>query len=714
MPNHNSPFKQNFNKKKSGPGLSTPGKIAKGASSYANREPVLRQGPTGNKNKKPLMQAGNKNPALGGGMSYTDMNNAQPVKKKQLDDKGRWTGVYTDSNGKQIAVDEKAVADYAKSLSGVQKNDEQKAAQAKALDDKAKKDAGASENKTPDVEFGEEDGFDKNFWEKWEKLGKSLKPKFSAKDQGNPQEIEKVVNKHRFNDAFMATRKRLESYAIKSSIYGIGGMPATFLDNTDPPLPGAKDGLGYQYINTVIRYGTFIAFQPGFITWNIKLDGLDLNNLVNPQNVAYLQKKVIGGGIDFNQPKLKEYWLEVARHDRMAILLMGIQDMGIVAATFGTKSKGPQYGGGLDITNPQTKTFSFNNFSHQNLANLGLGLADSVIQGVPMAAYSQGGSDDEKQSSGFVVFYVDGPIQATDTISNQAEPSEFKTSINELLGDTSAVIKEVMGKTLGAFNGSNALLTFLGGNAIIPDVWKDTSYQKSYTFTIRLVSASGDPVSVFMNIIHQLVKLLCLATPLGTGGFYSSAPILRVFSQGVINTEYGLIESMTINRKMETLNDYGMPTEVDVEITLRDLNAYIYREMPGWFESGMTLSSSMSTFLATICGMNVTTLTRTQKMNLNKQMYEQYMKNEGTFKNIMDRKFQAWADIAENGMYNLQESAQSIKLAASRSMQLLKEAPRDIGVRVGSAGKTIQTGAQRAVGSVAKGFGIKTPRQTAK
>ena len=189
--------------------------------------------------------------------------------KKQMDSKGRWTGVWVNGKGEQVAVDEKAVTEYAKNYEkGPVKNDEQKAQQAKNLTDEAKK---YDENKSPDVEFGAEDGYDKDFLKKWEALGKKLKPKFSSKDQSNPVEIEKTVNKHRFNDAFMATRKRLESYAIKSSIYGIGGMPATYLDNTDPPLPGAKDGLGYQYINTVIRYGTFIAFQPGFITWTIKL-----------------------------------------------------------------------------------------------------------------------------------------------------------------------------------------------------------------------------------------------------------------------------------------------------------------------------------------------------------------------------------------------------------------------------------------------------------
>jgi len=557
---------------------------------------------------------------------------------------------------------------------------------------------------SPDVEFGAEDQYDKDFLSKEFKRLKNSKIRFKQKSITDSS-LENSITAVRFNKNFTNTRKRLEKYAIKSAVYGIGGLPATYLDTTDPPLDGIDDGLGYQYINTVMRYGTFIAFQPGFITWGLKLDGKSWETILNPENVTYLQKKVIAGGIDFNQPKLKEYYLEVARHDRIAILLMGIEELGISAAMFGTDDKASAYGGGLKITKPEIRSLSFNTFQHTDIANLGVGLVDSVIQGVPAIAFSSGSNDEEKQSSGFVVFYVDGAIEASDTISNSAEPSEFKQGLDNLLGDTSSLVKEVMGKTLGAFDGGNSLMTFLGGNAIIPDVWKDTTYQKSYSFNIKLIAASGDPVTVFMSIIHQLNKLMCLAVPLGTGGFYSSAPILRVFSQGVINTEYGLIESMTISRKMETLNDYGMPTEVDVAITLRDLNSYIYREMPGWFESGMTLSSSMTTFLATLCGMNVTTLTRTQKMNVNERMYKEYMANEGTFKNILDRKFQVWADIGENGMYAIQEKSQSIRLGLTRTWDLLSSAPRDIKERARSIPEGAVNAAKGTVNAVKKGLG---------
>lgn len=623
---------------------------------------------------------------------------AAETKRKEKSIAGKFEKMLNDQ-AKQTAARAKEVqkATEAANKAAEKKPDEKKT-------DQKKEDA----NKTPDIEFTKEDKYDKDFEKKEAERRKKAKPICLLKDAASIQ-LEQALTEFRGGTDKVGVnvkkiRATLESYAIKSAIYGIGGMPATYLDNTDPPLPNHEkdDGLGYQYINTVIRYGTFIAFQPGVITWSLKLDGIDLQTLTNPQNISYLQKKVIAGGIDFNQPKLKEYYMEVDRHCRIAILLMGIEELGVAAAHFGTHRSKMQYGGGLGISKPTVKGFSFNTFTHQDIANLGLGLADSVIQGIPMASFSAGAKEDEIQSSGFVVFYVDGGIQASDTISNSAEPSEFKQSLDALVGDTSSAVKEVMGKTLGAFDGTNALLTFLGGNAIIPDVWKDTTYQKTYTFTIKLISASGDPVSVFMNVMYPLVKLLCLATPMGTGGFYSSAPILRVFSQGVINTEYGLIESMTINRKMETLNDYGMPTEVDVEITLRDLNSYIYRQMPGWYESGMTLSSSMSTFLATLCGINVTTLTRTQKMTLNEKLYEAYKSSTGTTKNYFDRKFQGWSDMAENGMYSMQETAQSVRLGFSRTWGYLTTAPGEIIDRVASAPKTIGDGVSNTVSNVGK------------
>ena len=504
-------------------------------------------------------------------------------------------------------------------------------------------------------------------------------------------------------------RKRLEAIAVKSGLYGVGGMPATYIDNTDPPLPGVPNGLGQQYVNSVVRYGTFIAFQPGVITWNIS--GLAADNIINAGNIGHIARKFISGGVDFNQPKLFEYWKEVARHCRVAILLMGIEDLGVNTLYFGSPGGTADYMGALDMTKNNmkegTSNLSFRGFQHFQLANIGAGFANAVIGGIPASLTGASGQDDQKDS-GFVVFYTDGPIEASDTLSNQSEPSPFKQALDNMMGSTDEIIRDVVSKTINTVGaGNNDILTFLGGNPVIPDVWSDSSFDKAYTCTIKLVSAAGDPVSVFMNIIFPLIKICCLAVPLGTGGYYGSPPILRVYSQGVINTDYGLIESMTINRKMETLNDWGMPTEVDVQLSIKDLNPHLYREMDGWFRSGLTMGTSFTTFLATICGVNVTTLTRGQKMVANDALYTQWAKYDGTFKNIIRSKVtQGWADIATNWIYGLENNTRNIKLAAGRIGQIFSESVSYAGDAAGTTYNAAREGVNSAVGAVGKGLGF--------
>lgn len=439
---------------------------------------------------------------------------------------------------------------------------------------------------------------------------------------------------------------KLEAFALKSAVYGIGGMPATFIENTDPPLPSTPNGLGYHYVNNVIRNGTFIAFQPGVIRWNIS--SADAKGIMEnlDSGITHIARKFLVGEMDFNQPKISEYWREVSRHTRVAIMLMGIQDLGIQAAYFGAGGKSNPYAAKIQEGKPEIKDLSFKNFDQKDLARLGAGFANSVISGLP--GISQGPLNDETDA-GFVVFYVDGQIEASDTLTNQSEDSAFKTALDSAMGTTHDAIKEVIGKTIGRASGvkdvKDDILNFLAGNPIMPSVWSDSTFDKTYSFGIKLTSANGNQVSVFMNEIFPLIKICSLAVPLGTGGFYSSPPICRVYSQGVINTEYGLIETLTITRNMSTLNDFGTPTEIDVQMTVKDLNPHLFREMDGWLHSGALIGTSFTTFLATICGINVTTLTKSQKKAANELISAEMFNNEMSLDNWIFRMGQAWSDL---------------------------------------------------------------------
>ena len=59
----------------------------------------------------------------------------------------------------------------------------------------------------------------------------------------------------------------IEKYATPHDMYGIGGMPAIFLDNTDPPGKPNSNIVGRNYLINNVLNGTYVAFKPGYIEW---------------------------------------------------------------------------------------------------------------------------------------------------------------------------------------------------------------------------------------------------------------------------------------------------------------------------------------------------------------------------------------------------------------------------------------------------------------
>ena len=163
-------------------------------------------------------------------------------------------------------------------------------------------------------------------------------------------------------------------------------------------------------------------------------------------------------------------------------------------------------------------------------------------------------------------------------------------------------------------------LSYLTGNPLFPQIWQATTFEKSYSVNMKFSSHAGDPISVFMNVIYPLIKFVVLALPIGVGGFQTSPAILKVYSSGAINTEYGMITTFNINRHMETATDTGLPTEVDIQATVVDMNPYLYKERPGWFKHTSGLGTGFSNFIATMIGINITTISSATKSTFTNAM----------------------------------------------------------------------------------------------
>ena len=442
----------------------------------------------------------------------------------------------------------------------------------------------------------------------------------------------------------------IASIATPASLYGIGGMPAVFLNNTDPPSVLNSQGLGSFYLEQNIKHGQFVVFKPGFLTWGInkeeagKIASLDTGALMG--TVA----KLFTGKLTDLRPSLDDFWFDVERSMRLAIYEMGMNETwfpfqmggeGVSKGGWGDRL-GNQGGGSMTLS-----YCKFGQMTRKNWRNIGLKLANLIANkhyhlDLTYTGSGKSGNNDAIQDVGLVPFYINGNVEVTENLSNSTSNNPLSEALSQITGEGDNKVKQIIGMVgWGGKSIQNSSLGFFTGQPLMPQVWSNTTIDKSYSFSLRLTTPSGDPVSFLMNILYPTVKLMHLALPLGVGGFQTSPSVVSIFSLGTMNIKYGMITSLNIQKNMQTLSDNGLPTEVDIQVSCVDLNPWLYKERPGWFRTSIEIGSGFSNFIATMCGLNVTVIP------------DSYLQNYQNELRKIDENFNGRV-IFENGVFAVQ------------------------------------------------------------
>ena len=242
----------------------------------------------------------------------------------------------------------------------------------------------------------------------------------------------------------------------------------------------------------------------------------------------------------------------------------------------------------------------------------------------------------------YVAFYVDSASSVSESFSNSTTESQLANRVNSF-SDTAREIAFLTGNFTGKnmaigssdsagfdeindtldkitknyLNGnqifkdlkSNFATIAVGGKLIFPEIWADSSYSKSYDINIKLRTPDGDKLSWFMNIYVPLTHLICLAAAhqapkTGPNG-YMQPFLIRAYYKGLFNCDMGIITDMSITRGRDrawTLD--GLPTEVDVSITLKDL--YDMFTITSYDNAGAFVNNiALMDYIANSCGVNI-------------------------------------------------------------------------------------------------------------
>lgn len=252
----------------------------------------------------------------------------------------------------------------------------------------------------------------------------------------------------------------------------------------------------------------------------------------------------------------------------------------------------------------------------------------------------------------YVAFYLDSEDSITETFSNDVTESSIGSGVNSI-SDTAREINFLTGslfnKTLltdankDAYNAASkkidniatkylkgskmfkslskgALTVASGGKLLFPKIWGDSSLTRSYDVSLKLRSPDCDTLSWYLNICVPMIHLLCLAAPRQlSGNGYTSPFLVRATYKGLFNIDTGMIDTMTFSKGKEgSWTSEGLPTEVDVSISLKDLYDVMF--ISGIKSANKNLLSDliatdspkyilkntgMMDYLANMCGVNV-------------------------------------------------------------------------------------------------------------
>ena len=152
-------------------------------------------------------------------------------------------------------------------------------------------------------------------------------------------------------------------------------------------------------------------------------------------------------------------------------------------------------------------------------------------------------------------------------------------SASEVTASITSSLSNVIGKLGGgiveslADKGVNTILN--GGKIIFPKIWSDSSAERSYSIDIKLRSPDHDSTSIFLNVLKPYCRILALTLPQlmdDNPNGYKSPFLVKGSCKGMFNIDMGMITSMSVTKGAECCwNDDGLPTQIDINITIEDL-----------------------------------------------------------------------------------------------------------------------------------------------
>lgn len=398
------------------------------------------------------------------------------------------------------------------------------------------------------------------------------------------------------------------------------GMPHQFLPNTDPRLEdtntvGENEGFGRVYSEKIIKNIPLLLMTPGIPKFMAGFSTEQKNKIIGKLKewTTETLDSIFGDGSG------KYYSLKYAYTDyfnyvnamlRSAAYFLEIQDEKIDGKTLGTlnwlyaTAQNGEGDGGVylhgnlaDFLGPYAGSIAFYADAGTTVdESFGNSTAESQL------ASALGGLSDQARELNFLIGNVGGMAGVNLDVLSSSEVNEtietLTDKVNKVTGGSN-IFSNILGKA------TNILA---GGRIIFPEIWSDSSFSRSYSCSMKLVSPSGDKLSVYLNILVPIYHLLGFTLPRQADNqAYFSPFLVRAYYKGLFNVDMGIIPGLSITKGEEgewTID--GIPTVANVSFEIKDLYDGMYMSQQSLDDDKSILSNIQELdYIANSCGINV-------------------------------------------------------------------------------------------------------------
>lgn len=230
---------------------------------------------------------------------------------------------------------------------------------------------------------------------------------------------------------------------------------------------------------------------------------------------------------------------------------------------------------------------------------------------------------------GSVLFYVNAEPQINESLTNATSKSMLDQQMNQfgrmgselqfLLGGAAGYTgvdlfsldasKKEYSTTGGLIDSiiDNVQTVLAGGRMMFPEIWQDSTFMRSYSVNIKLVSPDADNLSIYLNILVPLAHILAFVFPRSLGNNnYISPFLVRAFYRSMFHIDMGIVTDCQIQRGDNMAwSQMGLPIQVNVQLSIKDLYGVMSMALAGEFGSNnITSNPYQLDYIANLCGIN--------------------------------------------------------------------------------------------------------------